>query len=117
MLGLENHGGVNADEVLKMVKEVGSDWLKLVVDTGNFPAEPYFSIEKTAHLAVMIHAKLYEPDKNGVEQRLDYKRIFKILKEKNYLGYFSIEYEGKEDDLAAVPRGVTYFRKELSKND
>lgn len=111
VLGLENHGGFSADEVLRMVKETGSEWLKLTLDTGNFPSDPYESIRRTAHLAVIVHAKLYELDEAGKEKRLDYRKILTILAERNYLGFLSIEFEGEPEELSFMPRGVAYLRE------
>ena len=110
VLGLENHGGFSAEEVLRMIEETDSKWLRLTLDVGNFPTEPYESVKKTAHLAVMVHAKLYELDEKGREKRLDYEQIFPILVGRNYLGYLSIEFEGEEDELIFMPRGVAYLK-------
>lgn len=111
VLGLENHGGFSADEVLRMIKETNSEWLRLTLDTGNFPACPYESIRRTAPLAVIVHAKLYELDGAGQEKRLDYGKILTILRERNYLGFLSIEFEGEAEELSFMPRGVAYLRR------
>lgn len=111
VLGLENHGGFSVEEVLRMVKETSSEWLRLTLDTGNFPGDPYESIRKTAPLAVIVHAKLYELDKDGKEKRLDYEQIISILRERNYLGFLSIEFEGEPEELSFMPRGVAYLRE------
>ena len=66
----------------------------MALDTGNFPDDPYESIKKTAHLAVIVHAKLYELDEEGNEKKLDYEKIVSILSERNYLGFLSIEFDG-----------------------
>lgn len=111
VLGLENHGGFSADEVLRMIKETGSEWLKLTLDTGNFPDDSYNSIGRTAPLAVIVHAKLYELDEAGKEKRLDYEKILAILAERNYLGFLSIEFEGEAEELSFMPPGVAYLKK------
>lgn len=115
VLGLENHGGFSADEVLRMFKETDSPWLKMTLDTGNFPSDPYGSIEKVADYAVFVHAKLYEAGADGVERKLDYEKIFPILKKRNYLGFLSIEFEGKEDELTFMPKGVNYLKRMIAK--
>ncbi|MCK4308246.1 sugar phosphate isomerase/epimerase [candidate division WOR-3 bacterium] len=114
VLGLENHGGFSADEVLRLIQETDSEWLKMTLDTGNFPQAPYESIRKTAHLAVIVHAKLYELDEEGNEERLDYEKIISILSERNYLGFLSIEFEGESDELSFIPRGVAYLKKVMN---
>ncbi|HNT33953.1 MAG TPA: sugar phosphate isomerase/epimerase family protein, partial [bacterium] len=61
VLGLENHGGTTAEQVLALLRDVQSPWLKLTLDTGNFPpSETYKSIEACLPHAVIVHAKLYE---------------------------------------------------------
>ncbi|HID91181.1 TPA: hypothetical protein EYP44_04395 [Candidatus Bathyarchaeota archaeon] len=112
MIGLENHGrGLtsSADDVLRAVEEVGSDWFRLTLDFGNFPADTYGSIERTAHLAVHVHAKILDV-RDGVERRLDYSRIMPVLRRVNYNGYLSLEYEGDEREETAVPKAVRYLR-------
>ena len=111
VIGLENHGGFGTDEVLRMLKETGSPWLKLTLDTGNFPADPYVSIEKTAEEAVIVHTKFYEFDERGKEKRLDYERIIPILKDARFRGYLSIEYEGPGDELIDVPKAVNELKR------
>lgn len=106
VMALENHGGFSADQILQIIKEVDSPWMRLTVDTGNFPDEPYVSIEKTVSRACLIHAKFYEFDASGKETRLDYERIIGICKENNYLGFLSIEFEGGGDEIINVPKAV-----------
>ncbi len=117
VLGLENHGGFSADEVIRLIRETGSEWLKMTLDTGNFPGDPYESIKKTAHLAVIVHAKLYELDGEGNEKRLDYGKIISVLAERNYLGFLSIEFEGESEEMSFMPRGVAYLKRILGRND
>ena len=110
-LGLENHGGTSARQVLALVKDVNSSWLKLTLDTGNFPSAPYKSIEQCLPHAVIVHAKLYELDKDGAEKRLNYKTIMRVLRKQKYVGFLSIEFEGASDELKFMPRGVKFLRQ------
>lgn len=109
-MALENHGGFSADQVLRLVKAVDSPWLKLTVDTGNFPGDPYESIEKTIPYAAFVHAKFYEFDEKGEEKRLDYPRIMEIFKKNNYIGFLSVEFEGEGEELENVPKAVKALR-------
>ncbi|MEM2904220.1 MAG: sugar phosphate isomerase/epimerase family protein [Candidatus Bathyarchaeia archaeon] len=115
ILALENHGGITAtpQAVIRLVEAVSSDWLRVTLDTGNFPADPYGGIEAVAPLAVNVHAKMYEVSLEG-ERRLDYRRILSTLRTAGYKGYLSIEYEGAEDPLEAVPRAVGFLKMLLS---
>ena len=110
VMALENHGGFSADQVLRMIKEVDSPWLKLTVDTGNFPDDPYESIEKTIPHAAFVHAKFYEFDERGEEKRLDYHRIIDIFNKNNYIGFLSIEFEGEGEERVSVPLAVKALR-------
>ena len=108
VLGLENHnhkGFTKAgDDILKIIEQVNSKWLRFLLDTGNF-VDGLPSIEKTAHLAVHVHARLANLDKGGEE-----KEILDILNRVKYRGFLSIEYEGEEDELSAVPRRVKFLK-------
>jgi len=113
VLGLENHDGnglvVTSDEVERCLREVGSPWLRLNLDTGNYG--DLASIERTLPLAVKVHAKFYDVDEEGRDRRLDWERIMGILTDSGYRGFLSIEYEGEEDPRTALPRAVGYLRK------
>ncbi len=113
VLGLENHDGGgfvgSADEVERCLHDVGSAWLRLNLDTGDYG--DLESVRRTLPQAVHVHAKLYELDGEGADRRQDWPQIMDILVRGRYRGYLSIEYEGEEDPVAAVPRGVRYLRR------
>jgi len=111
VLGLENHGGTSAQQVLALLKDVQSSWLKLTLDTGNFPSAPYKSIEQCLPHSVILHAKLYELDKEGCEVRLNYNTIMKALRKQKFNGFLSIEFEGEAEELKFMPKGVAYLRR------
>lgn len=114
VLALENHnhdGFVKlSEDVTRTFQEVGSEWLKLLLDTGNY-IDGIVSIEKTIALACHIHAKLKTLDAQGNETTIDYPQIFVLCKKSNYPGFVSIEYEGEEDEFTAVPRGLNRLRE------
>lgn len=105
LLALENHGGITetSEQILRILREVGSDWLRVTLDTGNYKVDPYEEIRRTAPYAVNVHAKTFE-SLSEESLRREYSRILEILREADYKGYLSIEYEGIEDPLKAVPR-------------
>jgi sugar phosphate isomerase/epimerase len=45
---------------------------------------------------------------------LDYARIAAIMREAGYRGYISLEMEGKEDPMTAVPKSLELLRKHFS---
>ena len=112
VLALENHGGITAtfEQVRQLVEGVGSDWLRVNLDVGNYRTDPYREIAETVGYAVTTHVKTQGRDALGQPFLLDYPRIFQILREKGYKGYLSIEYEAKEDPLLAVPRFAAYLK-------
>ena len=110
LLGLENHGGIVAepDALLRLIKAVDSPWAGINWDSGNFKtADPYADLAKIAPYAVNVQLKMRvhpkdEADKEG--QPSDVPRVLQILKDANYQGWFTLEYEDKEDPFVAVPR-------------
>lgn len=107
-----NHGGFVhlAEHATRVFEEVGSESLKLLLDTGNF-IDGIVSIEKTIHLARHVHAKVMEPDAQGNEKMIDYPAIFALCKKADYQGFVSLEYEGEEEEFTAVPRALNRLRE------
>jgi len=127
ILGLENHNhngfAKTAGDVLHIISEFDPPWLKHTLDTGNY-LDIYPSIEKTASLAVNVHAKIYypagcsgflttiyHPPTKEKEKELDYDRILKILKGVQYNGFLTLEYVGEEEEETALPRVAKYLEK------
>ncbi len=118
MIAVENHGGITstAEQVLKLIKAVDSDWFRVNLDLGNFREDVYESIEAVMPYTVHIHAKMYELtlewyglSSYWVEKKLDYRRIMEIIARFGYNGYLSLEYEGKEDPLITIPRALDFL--------
>lgn len=106
-----NHGGFiqTFADVERIMNDVDSDWLRLNLDTGNF-IDGFDSIEKSMLYTVHIHAKMLNIGEDGEDFTCDYPRFVQLVKDFNYRGFVSVEYEGKEDEMTAVPRGVEYLR-------
>jgi sugar phosphate isomerase/epimerase len=115
ILALENHWGLTrtAKGVLRIVEAIQSPWLRVTMDTGNFLEEPYDDLEKLAPHAVLVHAKTYYGGGEWYTLDIDYKRIARILRQVDYTGYVSLEYEGKEDPDSGVKKSIDLFRKTL----
>ena len=111
VLAMENHGGTSAEQILGLIKAVGSDWFRLTLDTGNFSQDPYGSIRKAAPLAVFVHAKTFDIDERGNETQLDYDRIFQIFREVSYRGFISLEYEGKAEEELMIPKSIAFLKR------
>jgi sugar phosphate isomerase/epimerase len=116
-LALENHGYLTetAQDVLDIVEAVNHDWLGVNLDTGNFVADPYGNIDRVAPKVITAHAKteVRTSDGKGTEPA-DHARIARILRNANYRGYLSLEYEANEDAMVAVPTVLEKIRCSLT---
>lgn len=113
VMGLENHWGLGrtAEGVKKVVDAVNSPWLRVTLDTGNFLEDPYDRLAMLAPETVLMQAKTYYGEGVWYTLDLDYARIAKIMRDANYTGYISLEFEGKEDPLTAVPKSLAMLRE------
>jgi len=112
VLALENHWGLTArpEQVVRIVRDVDSDWLKVTLDCGNFLDEPYDKLAQLAPYAVQVHAKTYYGGGVWYTLALDYARVAALLRAVDFKGYVTLEYEGNEDPLTAVPKSVAMLR-------
>lgn len=117
LLALENHWGLGStpEGMIRIQDTVNSPWLGLLMDTGNFLEDPYDKLKMVAPRASFVQAKTYYGGGEWYSLDLDYDRIVKILKDVNYHGYISIEFEGKEDPKTGVRKSVELLRKALAK--
>jgi L-ribulose-5-phosphate 3-epimerase len=117
LLALENHWGLGStpEGMIRIQDTVNSPWLGLLMDTGNFLEDPYDKLKMVAPRASFVQAKTYYGGGEWYSLELDYDRIVKILKDVNYHGYISIEFEGKEDPKSGVRKSVELLRKALAK--
>jgi L-ribulose-5-phosphate 3-epimerase len=111
-MGLENHWGLGTtpEGVLKVVKAVNSPWLQVTLDTGNFLEDPYDRLKQLAPHTVLLQAKTYHGGGLWYSRDLDYARIASIMREAGYRCYISLEMEGKDDPLTAVPKSLAMLR-------
>lgn len=112
VLGLENHWGLGrtAAGVHRIVEEINSPWLKVTLDTGNFLEDSYEQLEQLAPDAFLVQAKTYYGGGKWYTLDLDYQRIGEIMRKNDYKGYISLEFEGNEDPMTAVPRSLQLLR-------
>lgn len=113
LLGLENHWGLGRtpEGVLRVVNALASPWLQVTLDTGNFLENPYDKLELLAPKAVFVQAKTYYGGGLWYTLELDYKRIADILRRHRYQGYISLEFEGRDDPLTAIPKSLNLLRE------
>jgi L-ribulose-5-phosphate 3-epimerase len=113
-LAVENHWGLTgtAEGVLRIVRETDSPWLRVAIDTGNFPyrPDPYAEMAALAPYAGMVHAKTYLGGGLHYSFETDFRRIGRILKDAGFRGYVSIEHEGKAMPDEALRHSVALLR-------
>lgn len=116
ILGLENHWGLGrtAAGVLRIVNAIDSPWLQVTADTGNFLEDQYAQFETIAPQAVFVQAKTYFGGGTWYTLEIDYDRIAAMLREVDYRGYISLEFEGKESHETAIPKSLSLLRTAFS---
>jgi sugar phosphate isomerase/epimerase len=119
-IGIQNHGDMlqTAEQCLYVLNAIDSDWVGLIVDTGNFKTEdPYKDIAEVVPYAINWQVK-ESAFGLGSEIPLDYKRLVQIVKEGGYKGYFPVEtllVSGKPyDPFALVPEMIAELQKAIS---
>ena len=112
-IGLENHWGLGrtAEGVLRIVNAIDSPWLRVTADTGNFLERQYEQLEMLAPMTSLIQAKTYFGGGKWYTLDIDYHRVAEIFRKVNYRGYISIEFEGNEDPMTAVPKSLELIRE------
>ncbi len=93
LIGVQNHGDMlkTADQTIKIVEMVDSDWFGVIVDTGYFMSpDPYEDIAKVLPYAVNFQVK-ESPFGKESTVRTDLKRLLKIVVDGGYRGYLPIE--------------------------
>ena len=98
VLGLENHWGLGRtpEGVARIVNAIDSPWLQVTLDTGNFLEDPYDDLDALADRTILMQAKTYYGGGKWYSLDLDYDRIAQIMRDHNYQGYISLEFEGTE---------------------
>ncbi len=116
LLGLENHWGLGRtpEGVLRIVEALDSPWLQVTLDTGNFLEDPYDKLAMLASRTILMQAKTYYGGGKWYTLDLDYDRIARIMREHDFKGYVSLEFEGLEEAETAIPKSLALLRKAFS---
>jgi sugar phosphate isomerase/epimerase len=111
---LENHWGLTGDAagVLRILRDTASPWLKVVLDIGNFNfcADPYAEMAALAPHTLMVHAKTYVGGGLYYTAELDYPRIAQLLRQAEFRGYLSLEFEGGAHPEQGIPESLRLLR-------
>jgi sugar phosphate isomerase/epimerase len=118
-IGVQNHGDFlkTGEELLALIKAVGSPWCGPIVDTGYFKtADPYADIALVAPQALNWQIK-QSPLGEESDVPTDLNRLMKIVRKSGYTGYLPIETlspRGKPyDPYAVVPEFLKLVRAAL----
>jgi len=117
LIGVQNHGDMlkTADQTIKIVEMVNSDWFGVIVDTGYFMTDdPYLDIAKVLPFAVNFQVK-ESPFGKESSVRTDLNRLVRILREGGYRGYLPIETLSVADRPYHPDQLVPTFLAELRK--
>lgn len=92
VVGVQNHGDflMTAKQTLRMLEMVNSEWLGVILDTGNYHDDPYNEIAEVVPYAVNFQVKVSPYGKDS-PVRLDLDRFVKIVRDAGYRGYLPIE--------------------------
>jgi sugar phosphate isomerase/epimerase len=93
LIGIQNHGDMlkTADDVLKIVKMVDSEWFGVIVDTGYFLSpDPYQDMARVLPYAVNWQIKEKVDGAKGTN-KTDLKKLVRIIRAGGYRGYLPIE--------------------------
>lgn len=128
-LALENHGKLagRSDQVIGIIQDVGSPYLRSTIDCGNFllvDEEPADAISNLVSYAAHVHFKDFRPYKEGDTQAyealsgkkfvgtiagegsVDLKKALSDLKSVSYQGWLSVEFEGQEDEKLGTTQSI-----------
>lgn len=122
---VENQRGISADAswLSSLLGKVEMDNVGSLPDFGNFCVKTgpdgcineydrYKGIAELLPYAKGVSAKSYSFDENGNEERSDFLRIMKIVKNAGFKGYVGIEYDGTQ---LSEDEGINATRRLLEK--
>jgi sugar phosphate isomerase/epimerase len=119
LVGIQNHGDFlkTAEQVMEVVKRVGSEWFGVIVDTGNFQqGDPYEQIAEVVPYAVNFQVK-ESPYGRDSSVRMNLKKLVQVVRAGGYRGYLPIETrvaEGKDyDPSVTVPKFLREVREAI----
>ena len=130
----ENHGYIaqDSDRVERLFNAVAHDNYGILIDVGNFicvDEDPRLAVSRLVPYAIHVHAKDFDvgPTKEGNRKNssrgcnfwcgtaigdgvIPVKKCLEILKRAGYDGYVSVEYEGEEDCIEGIAKGLNNLK-------
>ena len=122
VISLENDDPVSEDVffIIDVIEKVQSPWLRALPDFANTlaastEARAYSGIDAMfAHACCICHVKDQEAAEDGHIVHVDMPRTFGYLKQHNYKGYLSMEWDSPGDPYAGVTRLIDQTVRALS---
>ncbi len=120
VLAIEPHNGggflPTSQDTLRLIKEINSEWVGINLDTGNYhDPDNYKGVENSMKYAPHMHAKVHHISEDCKALEFDYDKIFTILKNADYRGFFSLEFEGQDlhgqDEIKYIPKAVEMLKR------
>jgi len=113
--GLQNHNDFiqTAEQVIKIIETINSEWLGLILDTGSYRVhDPYEEIAKSIKHTVnwQIKEKIFI---NGEEVETDLDKLLGIIKSSGYKGYLPIETLGEGDPETKITTLLEKLQKAM----
>lgn len=116
---VENHGGLssNGKWLSQVMDTVGLPECGTLPDFGNFGLgggkqyDRYLGVHELMPYAKAVSAKCHNFDANGDHLETDYRRMMRIVLAHGYRGYVGVEYEGKDDKIGGVRKGMELLKK------
>jgi sugar phosphate isomerase/epimerase len=110
-IGIENHGGLTADQLLRVLERVDQPNVGINLDSGNFFTDtPYDDLARCAPFAVHAQIKASMRKPSGEKVLADLPRVIGILRDAGYRGAVIFEYEDEDDPKVAVPKYIDQLR-------
>ena len=116
VVGLQQHNDFlkTADETIRVIEGVGSEWFGSILDVGSLrQGDPYAEIEKLVPYAVSWQIK-EQVGRNGKEEPTDLKKIKAIIDRSGYRGYVPFEALGAGDPRERIVSFLGKIRKEFA---
>jgi sugar phosphate isomerase/epimerase len=130
-MAVENHIDFTADEILQLIETVGSPYLGLNFDTGNFARlldDPVKGMEKLAKYTLATHIKDLKVNHNAAvtdwyffstvpvgDGFIDNLKLAKLLKKAGFKGFLAVELDFLHPDYAGEDQAVAQSIRTLKR--
>ncbi len=114
VVGVENHGNMSIDHMLKILESVDSQWFGMNLDTSNYivqsDEELYDAITRSLPYAVNVQVKIKRKRPDGSKVDVDLAKMIQLIKDSDYQGYVVLEYE-EEDPHQHIPQIINQLKR------